>query len=289
MQILSRLRTLLLLSLSATLGCAWAQATQPHAAAHLPDKVAARLNGVSISEAAIDAALPAEQRNDLATRSQALQHLIAQELFWQEAKKAKLASPNPSSEATKQRAIQTYIKQNLKPTLPSEAELQARYRAILKNLGPTEYRISLIETHDEATLKQAQSALQNGQNFAHVAQRYSIGATAQKGGEIDWLSFPQPLSVGHTQGLPMAYAQAIVALKPGKVSPPIHIAGRWALIHLDSTRPTLIPDFATTRPMLYRALYIQSVQTASLRLTQGLLKPAKLELAPRYQAHAAKP
>lgn len=250
---------------------------------------AAKINGVAITESAVDALLPAAQRNDANARIQALQRLIAQELFWQQAQKAGLAPKGDSSDAAKQIAIQNYIKKALKPQEPSEAELHARYDRIVAQLGPKEFRVSLIETKDEASLKTAQKALESGSAFAQVAQQYSIGATAQKGGELNWVSFPLPASVGKTNGLPLKYAQTISSLENGKVSAPVAIEGRWALIRVDATRPTLVPSFEATRPTLHRALFMQSVQSESVKLTSRLLKQAKVELAPRYQTAAMKP
>lgn len=264
---------------------AHAQAAQPKPVAKGPD-VAATVNGAVIRQQDIDAVLPAQlspaQRQDKAVRQQALQQLIAQELFWQKAKAAKLdqrpEARTAAQAATRATAAQLYIQQTLKPAQPAEAEIRQRYDQIVANLGPEEFRVSLIETATEADLQAAQALLQSGKTFAEVARKHSQHNSASKGGELNWVSFPVPVVAGRTNGLPVPYAQAIASLQPGQTSAALFADGRWARIHLEAKRPTLVPEFAATRDMLQRALYLQNIERASVQLTTELLKTANIQV-----------
>jgi|GEM_PF-973983 len=260
---------------------------EPAPTAKLDQTIAAKVNGVAIRHSDIDAAMPAQltpaQRQDSGVRQQVLQQLIAQELFWQEARAAGLDKKEEirlaARAAERATATRLYVRQTLKPALPTEAEIRQRYDAIVANLGPHEYRISLIETADEVAIKTAQAELQKGQSFAQTARQHSRHASAAKGGEIDWLSFPLPVTPGRTNGLPQLYAQIISQLKPGETSAILSNEGRWTLIHLDAMRPTLVPDYAAVQPMLQQMLYQKNVERASIQLTGELLKKAKIEVA----------
>ena len=257
----------------------------------------AKVNGVAIPTSALEQALAearaSGQADTPALRTVLTQRLIADELFWQEAKKLNLQnSPEAAAaaaQARRQQAIGQFIQRSVKPSTPSEAELRQRYERTVANLGPKEYRISLIQTTDEAALRDSAQRLAGGADFAAEARRISKVPSAQHGGALNWLSFPVPLVAGHTNGLPITIAQAIQALKPGAISPPIAVDNNWALVRLEAERPTQIPDYASTKPLLIQAAQMQAAAVEGRDLALRLIKDAKIESSEGRPAVTAQP
>lgn len=245
----------------------------------------AKVNGVAISTGTFSRTLAEARATGQADtpelRRIVTQRLIAEELFWQEAQKLKLdKSPEATAaadQARRQSAIRQYVLRAAKPAEPSEADVKQRYEQIVANLGPREYRISLIQTPDEPALREAAKRVAEGGDFAAEAKRVSKAPSAARGGELDWVSFPVPPAAGHTNGLPVDIAQAIVNLSPGQVSAPIRIEGSWAVVRLDAQRPTLIPPFEQVSATVRQAARVQAADTAGRTLGQEVLRKAHIE------------
>lgn len=126
-------------------------------------------------------------------------------------------------------------------------------------------------------MRDAAQRLAGGADFAAEARRLSKVPSAQHGGELTWLSFPVPLVAGRTNGLPLAVAQAILALKPGALSAPLAVDNSWALVRLDAERPTQVPDYASTKPLLIQAAQLQAAAADGRDLALRLIKNAKIE------------
>lgn len=255
----------------------------------------AKVNGVSIPAAALDQALSearaAGHKDTPELRIMLAQRLIAEELFWQEASKLKLQSTAEASAAAdvarRKSAIGQYIQRNAKPGAPDEAELHRLYERTIASLGPREYRISLIQTTNEAVVRAVAQRLAGGADFATEARRVSEVPSAEKGGAIGWLSFPLPLVVGRTNGLPLSVAQAILALKPGAVSPPLPVDDGWALIRLEDERATQTPSFAASKATLVEAAQAQAIAAAGRDLAMRLIRGARIEANPAFTAAAS--
>lgn len=292
----SPLLGLLLLALSglAVLNASAAVAApKPQTVATQPadDAVVARINGAPITESAVRRALEVQPAvsgtasptpSELAAMRQAATgRLIAEELLWQEARKNKL-DRHPMIEANlaaarRQAAIELYVRERLKVTPPSEDAITQRYRQIVDALGPREYRISLIQNPDETQIREGLRELRGGAEFAAVARKVSQAASAARGGELDWISFPLPATEGRTQGLPLAVARSLAEMTPGQISEPIRLADTWVLVRLDAARTTLVPAYDQVRDSLRSALLLQETERASRALVAELLSHAKLE------------
>ena len=258
----------------------------------------AKVNGVAIPASALERAVSEAHANGQpdtpAVRRLIAQQLVAEELFWQEAKKLNLQNSKEAAAAVEQgrrrSAIAQYIQRNVKPPVPDEAELQRRYDRIVATLGPREYRISLIQTADEAALREAAKRIVGDTDFATEAQRVSQAPSAQRGGSLNWISFPDPPVAGRTNGTPLPIAQAVLSLKPGGVSAPIALDDKtWALVRVDEARATRVPDYQATRPTLIRGLQAQTAATEGRDLAARLLKGAKIEWSPALEATVGEP
>lgn len=244
---------------------------------------AASVNGVAIPDAAIaqamqDARLPNTPQAVDAVKQQ----LIARELFRQEAAKDKSLESRTDVQQSIRDAkaailTQAWLKDQIKPAPVTEADVKARYDAIVATLGDKEYKPRVIEVADEVSAKAALARIKGGEDFGKVAQAVSLSPTKASGGQMDWVSFKVPAQDGKTQNLPLPIAQALVALPAGGMTAaPVAWNGRFYLIKVDEVNPTRVPDFNTVKPGIQQALQAQALERATTALVTQLLAKAKI-------------
>lgn len=246
------------------------------------------VNGVDVPAASLEAAVAQAQRRGVTVTTEVRQQLrdqvLAEELMWQRAKAAGLdAAPATLAaieRAKRQAAIEAYIATQVKPVEPTERAIRARYDDIVARLGAKEFRLSLIQTPDEPALRAAAAQLTQGAEFATVARRTSRVPSAARGGELDWISFRQPVRDGDTNGLPTPIAEAVLTLKPGQISAPIALGDSWALVRLDAMRDTLVPDYTAVRDTLRVALASQAIEAQGKQLVIDLMRGAHIRVNP---------
>jgi len=256
----------------------------------------ARVNGVIVSaralEQAVSVAVAGGQADTPALRKLLAQQLVAEELFWQEAKKQNLhttpEAAHAAEQARRRHAIAQYIQRNVASySPPDESVLRQRHERVVARLGEKEYRISLIQTRDLDALRDAAQRLANGTDFSAEARRVSQAPSAQGGGALNWISFPEPPVAGRTNGLPLPIAVAVTSMKAGAISSPILLDDKsWALIRLEETRATRVPAYAETRPVLLRGAKVQAAAESGNDLAPRLLKGARIEWSPAFEANA---
>src|SRR5689334_1547712 len=164
------------------------------------------VNGVRIERQAFDQVLKQilsqGSKDTSQLRERVRDQLIARELFLQEAKKRKLdTDPQVLAvvEETKKNAmIQRYLKEAIQPKPVSEDELRAQYEKTKAKLGPKEYKLRAIEVATEAKAKELRARLKKGEAFAGLAQQESLSPSAQRSGELEWMSFKTPAQEGET-------------------------------------------------------------------------------------------
>lgn len=242
----------------------------------------AKVNGKAIPSAALaealERAVAAGQRETPELRAALIERLIADEIVWQEAQRLGLdrtpVADRAADLARRQSAIGQYVRQTADPAAIADGDVRHRYDAIVRDLGPTEYRARLIEVRDAATIRQVQRRLASGIAFAAEARRVSRAPSAARGGELDWVSFPLPATPGRTGGLPLPAARALAALKPGQTSAPIRLADSWVLLRLDAVRPTVIPSYDEAAPVLRQALVVRAAEAAGADLARRLIDAA---------------
>lgn len=245
----------------------------------------AQVNGIAIARRVFDEALGqalAQGRADTPALRMAIRdRLIAEELFWQEARKHRLQDAPELAQALdamrRQAAIQAYLRATLEVKEPDEQEVRRRYEQTLAALGPREFKFSLIQTRDEKAIREAEAALAGGGDFAALARRLSRAPSAIRGGELDWVSFPLPVRAGRTNGIPQPVADALARLKPGQVSAPLRVDDDWMIVRLDAERETYLPSYEQARPLIAAVLKEQARDKAILRLGAELLQKASIE------------
>ena len=249
----------------------------------LPAGVAARVNGTAITQQQVDQAIaaanvPASPQAREAVKNQ----LIARELFRQAAEKGHYdARPNvrAAMEQAKTLAMtQDYLRDAVKPAPVSEADVRAKYDAIVGSLGEFEYKPSAVVVKDADTAQKVLDQIKKGTDFAQLAKQYSQGPTATQGGGLNWVSFKLPLQEGKTQNWPMPLATALTQLPDGAASAsPVQVEGAFWILRVEAKRPTQIPQYDQIKDVLRKQLEQVEVQKATTKIVVDLMKNARIQ------------
>lgn len=260
-----------------------AAANAASAGGALPAGVVARVNGVAIAQSEVDAAVRQSGQADTpALRTSLKNQLIARELFRQAAQKQHYdthADVKAGIEQAKAMLMmQAYLRDAIKPTPVTDADVKAKYDAIVASLGQNEYKPSGIMVKDAATAKTVLDQLKKGGDFAQLAKQYSQGPSAAQGGTLNWVSFKTPIVEGQTQGWPKPVAEALVKLPQGAVSSePIQVGDAFWILRVNQMRPTQIPTFDQSRAQLRKELEQVAAAKATAQVVTDLVKSAHIE------------
>jgi parvulin-like peptidyl-prolyl isomerase len=209
----------------------------------LPAGAVAVVNGKPVSLASLDdAVLQSGQADSPGLRKSLKGMLITREVLTQQAAKQGYEARPEVAMAAKQAhdaaLISLYLRETIKPAAVSDEQVRLRYQNIIDSLGKKEYKARIIQVADDAAAHALLAQLKAGAAFDALASRHSLAPSRAKGGEIDWISFPEPVSEGHTQGLPLPLASAIASLPPGAVSAAPVVAGNARyLVRVEQVRP----------------------------------------------------
>ncbi|MDB5991269.1 MAG: PpiC-type peptidyl-prolyl cis-trans isomerase [Herbaspirillum sp.] len=234
----------------------------------LPAGSVATVNGISIPQTKLDAAVQASHQPDTPQLRQALkQQLIAREVFRQNAEKAHYGDRPEVKEAidnVKTNAeVQLYLKDGVHPEMVSDQAVKARYDQAIALLGKEEYRASIITVADTATSRIVLGKLKNGASFEALAQQYSVAPSKNSGGALPWLIIKVPVTEGNTSGLPLNVAQALTEMRVGATSKQSIEAGTMRVIlKLNEKRPTEVPTFEKAQAEILQQLEASATQKA---------------------------
>ncbi len=137
----------------------------------------------------------------------------------------------------------------------SEDEVDAELKRIEASRGSIEYRIAeiflAVESEDQeqrvlADAVQLVAQLRAGADFAALARQFSVGATADQGGDLGWVSKEQ---------LSDQVAAAIAKLKPGEISDPVRGNGGYEILRLIDRRRRLDANPDDTKVALRQVLF----------------------------------
>ncbi|PLC40594.1 hypothetical protein C0Q88_22625 [Ralstonia pickettii] len=255
----------------------------PADAGPLPAGVVARVNGTAITQQQVDQAIAAANVPTSPQAREAVKNqLIARELFRQAAEKGHYdARPNvrAAMEQAKTLAMtQDYLRDAVKPAPVSEADVRAKYDAIVGSLGEFEYKPSAIVVKDADTAQKVLDQIKKGTDFAQLAKQYSQGPTAAQGGALNWVSFKLPLQEGKTQNWPLPLATALTQLPDGAASAsPVQVDGAFWILRVEAKRPTQIPQYDQINDVLRKQLEQVEVQKATTKIVVDLMKNARIQ------------
>ena len=232
------------------------------------------VNGTPIpkarADALIDQLVHQGQQNTPQLQMAVREELVNREILMQEALRRGL--PNrPDVKAQIAVAQQTVVLRALiedfvKNNTPTDAEVTARYNALVKDAGGKEYHLHHILVDNEQQAKDLIAKIKGGASFEDLAKQYSKDpGSGKNGGDLDWSD-------------PKAYvpefATAATHLQKGQMTDtPVHTQYGWHIIRLDDTRDITPPPLEQVRPQI-----VQQIQQEKLQaFEEGLRKNAKIQ------------
>jgi peptidyl-prolyl cis-trans isomerase C len=232
------------------------------------------VNGTPIpkarADALIDQLVHQGQQNTPQLQTAVREELVNREILMQEALRRGL--PNrPDIKAQIAVAQQTVVLRALiedfvKNNTPSDAEVTARYNALIKDAGGKEYHLHHILVDNEQQAKDLIAKIKAGASFEDLAKQFSKDpGSGKNGGDLDWSD-------------PKAYvpefADAATHLQKGQMSDtPVHTQFGWHIIRVDDVRSITPPPLEQVRPQI-----VQQIQQEKLQaFEEGLRKNAKIQ------------
>ncbi|MDN7700084.1 peptidyl-prolyl cis-trans isomerase [Burkholderia semiarida] len=253
------------------------------AAAAMPADAIASVNGVPIPQAQVDEAVRASKAPDTPALRAALKNqLIARELFRQAALKQHYdTKPRVVAAVEQAKALamtQAYLRDQIKPAPVTDADVKARYDAVVATLGENEYKPSVIAVNDADTARQILARLKKGEDFGGLARQFSKGPAAAQGGALNWISFKTPIEAGHTQNWPQPLAEALVKLPQGGMTrEPVQVGDAYWIVRADDKRPTQVPPFDQAKDTLRQQLEQVAMEKATAQVVADLIRNARIQ------------
>ncbi len=109
----------------------------------------------------------------------------------------------------------------------SESEIESKFKETIKKEQQTRYRLAEIVLKNtgqgnlEELVKTIMYKLRDGAPFSMLAQQFSSGAGANRGGDLGWLTEEQ---------LPDEYLYAVNKMQVGQVTPPLRVADGYKIM-----------------------------------------------------------
>ncbi|CAH2776607.1 MAG: Peptidyl-prolyl cis-trans isomerase (EC [uncultured Paraburkholderia sp.] len=232
------------------------------------------VNGTPIpksrADALIDQLVHQGQQNTSQLQMAVREELVNREVLMQEALRRGLQN-RPDIKAQIAVAQQTVVLRALiedfvKKNAPTDAEVTARYNALIKDAGGKEYHLHHILVDNEQQAKDLIAKIKGGASFEELAKQYSKDpGSGKNGGDLDWSD-------------PKAYvpefADAATHLQKGQMSDtPVHTQFGWHIIRVDDVRNITPPPLEQVRPQI-----VQQIQQEKLQaFEEGLRKNAKIQ------------
>ncbi|WP_345814068.1 peptidylprolyl isomerase [Paraburkholderia sp. PREW-6R] len=232
------------------------------------------VNGTPIpkarADALVDQLVHQGQQNTPQLQQAVREELVNREILMQEALRRGL--PNrPDVKAQIAVAQQTVVLRALiedfvKNNQPTDAEVTARYNALVKDAGGKEYHLHHILVDNEQQAKDLIAKIKAGASFEDLAKQYSKDpGSGKNGGDLDWSD-------------PKAYvpefAEAATHLQKGQMTnSPVHTQFGWHIIRVDDVRNVTPPPLEQVRAQI-----VQQIQQEKLQaFEEGLRKNAKIQ------------
>ncbi len=221
------------------------------------ENVVARVNGEAITAVDLQAQIQAmSQRGQGVNRERALQELIDLELMSQKAESDGLPDqPEIAAAIDRQRSsllAQHLIRSQLQDFEVSDEELRAAYEERTADTEGTEYKARHILLEEEEQAEEMIRQLDEGADFAKLAEENSTGPTKSRGGDLGWFSAEQMVE---------PFMNEVKALEPGDYTgEPVETQYGWHVIQLDETREAQKPEFEQMKQELRNELVGKKIQ-----------------------------
>ena len=227
--------------------------------------VVATVNGTKLTLAHvldIKRQLPAQYKNleDSVLFNGIIEQLVQQQLLASSFETPPSWLPT-AMENQERNLLSTIVIDDIRAGALSEAALQSAYDAKFPaGEGEEEYQAShiLMETEDEA--REILALLDEGADFATLAQEHSTGPSGPRGGDLGWF--------GKGQMVP-DFENAVLSMTPGTYAGPVQTQFGYHLILLTDRRVMARPSLDEVRGELEVELQNAAVETHLRALMDG--------------------
>jgi peptidyl-prolyl cis-trans isomerase C len=211
--------------------------------------------------------IPASARGNFATpegRQQLIERMIEERVWLVTAQESGVADrPQVTQQLEQQRRdllIRTYLNEAMSANpAPPDSEARAYYDSHLDEYRtPAGVTLRHVQTKTEAQARQVLKLALSGQDWAKLAQKYSVDSlTRAQGGSLGTVTreglFP-------ALGRQPALAESAFALGAGRVGGPFQSDRGWHVLKVEELRPEGARPFDSVRPMILRQLGSQRGQ-----------------------------
>jgi len=211
------------------------------------------------------------------TRMQLVQSIVAQEALYREALARKLDEDIKVAKRMRQINRQFWAQQLLEKETAgkihiSESDMQTYYQANkAKYIIPAQAQISHIQLASEQDARKAKERLDNGEDFAKLADELSLDETTKgTGGEIATDIVPG----GNIPGIgrPEQLEEKIFAAGPDMVlAEPVKGEKGWHIIKVRIAISQQQQSFEQVKDQIYKTLYSQKLQDFQQKLIEELM------------------
>ncbi len=225
-------------------------------AQELGDDVVATVNGVPISQYALDAvALQVQQSGEQFDESAIINELVNLELLTQKAEAIDLHEEEEIKTLLKlqynQMMARTYMGNLSRELEVTDDEVKAAYDDFVANSAEPEYRASHILLDDEAAANDVIKALNDGGSFEELARERSTGPSGESGGDLGWFQ---------ANSMVPEFSAALTDMATGTVSEaPVQTQFGWHVIKLVDKRETNAPSFEAVEAEIRNGLVGQKL------------------------------
>lgn len=247
------------------------------------DKAVAVVNGQAVLRRQIDDVIRRTNQPDTPeVRKAVQQRLVLRTVLGQAAEKdgygTKPGVLQTVQEARVDAEIAAYLRDKVQPKPVTDAEVRSFYDDRVAQLGADEFKPAIIVVADADAAGKVLSELKSGKAFDSVAKERSLAPSRVNGGALPWVSYKIPATEGRTAGLPLAVAQALAQLAPGRVSDkPVQVDSGFAVVKLEARRPTKIPPFDEAKASVREQLQQMAQDRAMQSVVENLMKNAVIQ------------
>lgn len=220
-------------------------------------KVVATVNGEAITEGELDAYRTSRPGPGRGQSDEALlDELVTQKVVYQEALRLQLdKDPEVIRDLEQLRTslmASAVVRKQMTDNPVTEEELQAEYDKLKDSMVSPEYKASHILVKEEELAKKLIAQLNQGADFAKLAQEHSTDGSGKNGGDLGWFS---------PQQMVQPFSQAVVQLEKGSYTKePVQTQFGWHIIKLEDSRQAEPPAFEEVKVRLDQMLKQRKVR-----------------------------
>lgn len=208
-------------------------------------------------------------------RKEMLDTMVIRELILQQAAKDGLdKSPEVAQkleDLKKRLVVEVFLKKRVETDAKvSDDDLKKFYDQNKDKFKTGEqFRASHILVKTEKEAKDIAAQIKAGGNFEELAKKYSVDASASRGGDLGWF--------GKGSMVP-AFEKAATALKEGQVSDVVKSDFGYHIIKLTGKRPAGIRPFEEVKDQIKAAIMPSKQQEVFQKIKEELKKSAKINI-----------